>query len=136
VRNLAQRSASAASEIKSLIGASVLEVGNGSRLVGQAGSAMAVIVDEIRQVSTIIGEISAASGEQTQGIDQINQAIIGMDDATQQNAALVEEAAASAQQLRELAAELAELVAQFRLDQPGRGVRGVAGREPRLGLPA
>jgi methyl-accepting chemotaxis protein len=121
VRSLAQRSATAANEIKALIGQSVSEIGNGSRLVGQAGDAMEAIVGEISQVSTIIGEISAASGEQTQGIDQINQAIIGMDDVTQQNAALVEEAAASAQQLRELAGELAQLVATFRLDeQPAR----------------
>jgi methyl-accepting chemotaxis protein len=121
VRSLAQRSATAANEIKALIGQSVKEVGNGSRLVGQAGDAMQAIVGEISQVSTIIGEISAASGEQTQGIDQINQAIIGMDDVTQQNAALVEEAAASAQQLRELAAELAQVVSLFRLDeQPAR----------------
>jgi methyl-accepting chemotaxis protein len=135
VRNLAQRSASAANEIKALIGASVTEVGNGSRLVGQAGAAMGAIVDEIRQVGTIIGEISAASGEQTQGIDQINQAIIGMDDVTQQNAALVEEAAASAQQLRELAAELSEMVALFRLDERDGGQRAAARREPRLSLP-
>jgi methyl-accepting chemotaxis protein len=96
---------------------------------------MGSIVDEISQVSTIIGEISAASGEQTQGIDQINQAIIGMDDVTQQNAALVEEAAASAQQLRELAAELSEMVALFRLDERDGGQRAAARREPRLSLP-
>jgi methyl-accepting chemotaxis protein len=128
VRSLAQRSASAASEIKTLIGASVSEVGNGSRLVGQAGAAMEAIVGEIRQVSGIIGEISAASSEQTQGIDQINQAIMGMDDTTQQNAALVEEAAASAQSLQELARELADLVAVFRLDQHAAPV-APAGRD-------
>jgi methyl-accepting chemotaxis protein len=136
VRSLAQRSATAASEIKALIGASVLEVGNGSRLVGQAGAAMAGIVDEIREVSSIIGEISNASGEQTQGIDQINGAIIGMDDATQQNAALVEEAAASAQSLRELAAELAELVAQFRLDGAVRAGQGQGRTQPQQRLAA
>ena len=121
VRSLAQRSASAASEIKSLIGESVGEVGNGSRLVNQAGTAMEAIVGEIHQVSTIIGEISAAGAEQTQGIDQINQAVIGMDDSTQQNAALVEEAAANAQSLQELAAELAQLVAVFKLDDRAAG---------------
>ncbi|MFP5391229.1 MAG: methyl-accepting chemotaxis protein [Gammaproteobacteria bacterium] len=116
VRSLAQRSASAASEIKGLIGASVTQVGNGSRLVGQAGGAMDAIVGSISQVSTIIGEISSASAEQTQGIEQVNQAIAGMDDTTQQNAALVEEAAASTQSLQQLAHELAELVAVFRLE--------------------
>jgi methyl-accepting chemotaxis protein len=136
VRSLAQRSATAASEIKALIGDSVAEVGNGSRLVGQAGAAMEAIVGEIREVSSIIGEISNASTEQTQGIDQINQAIIGMDDVTQQNAALVEEAAASAQQLQELAGELAELVAVFRLDADASAPAGTLGREPQLRLAA
>ena len=135
VRSLAQRSATAASEIKGLIGASVTEVGNGSRLVGQAGAAMEAIVGEISQVSTIIGEISSASGEQTQGIDQINQAIIGMDDVTQQNAALVEEAAASAQSLQELSRELAELVAVFRLEDTWPGKPALS-REPSLRLAA
>jgi methyl-accepting chemotaxis protein len=135
VRSLAQRSATAASEIKGLIGASVTEVGKGSRLVGQAGAAMDAIVGEISQVSTIIGEISSASSEQTQGIDQINQAIMGMDDVTQQNAALVEEAAASAQSLQELSRELAELVAVFRLEDNWRGQEGAA-REPKLRLAA
>jgi methyl-accepting chemotaxis protein len=136
VRSLAQRSATAASEIKALIGDSVAEVGNGSRLVGQAGAAMEAIVGEIREVSSIIGEISNASTEQTQGIDQINQAIIGMDDVTQQNAALVEEAAASAQQLQELAGELAELVAVFRLDADASAPAGTLRREPQLRLAA
>ena len=125
--------------IKRLIGASVAEVGNGSRLVGQAGQAMDGIVGEIGQVSTIIGEISAASGEQTQGIDQINQAIIGMDDVTQQNAALVEEAAASAQGLQALSRELSELVALFRLEDNWRGkpvAQAAAPREERLRLAA
>jgi methyl-accepting chemotaxis protein len=128
VRTLAQRSAAAAHEIKALIGESVSEVGNGSRLVDQAGKAMDGIVGAIGQVSTIIGEISAASAEQTQGIDQVNQAVIGMDDVTQQNAALVEEAAASAQSLQELAHDLAELVAVFRLDEQQPSRRAVAGR--------
>jgi methyl-accepting chemotaxis protein len=135
VRSLAQRSATAASEIKSLIGASVAEVGKGSRLVGQAGAAMSAIVGEISQVSTIIGEISTASGEQTQGIDQINQAIMGMDDVTQQNAALVEEAAAGAQSLQALSRELAELVAVFRLEDNWKAP-AAADREPALRLAA
>jgi methyl-accepting chemotaxis protein len=135
VRSLAQRSATAASEIKQLIGASVTEVGKGSRLVGQAGAAMEAIVGEIGEVSAIIGEISSASGEQTQGIDQINQAIIGMDEVTQQNAALVEEAAASAQSLQELSRELAELVAVFRLEDNWKGKPDLA-REPALRLAA
>jgi methyl-accepting chemotaxis protein len=133
VRSLAQRSATAASEIKGLIGASVTEVGNGSRLVGQAGAAMEAIVG---QVSTIIGEISSASSEQTQGIDQINQAIMGMDDVTQQNAALVEEAAASAQQLQELSRELAELVALFRLEDNWGSKQDALPRDGRLRLAA
>jgi methyl-accepting chemotaxis protein len=127
VRTLAQRSAAAAHEIKALIGASVTEVGNGSRLVGQAGTTMEAIVGAIGQVSSIIGEISAASAEQSQGIEQVNQAVMGMDDATQQNAALVEEAAASAQSLQELARELAELVAVFRLDGQDRAPQGQHG---------
>jgi len=137
VRSLAQRSATAASEIKALIGASVNEVGNGSRLVGRAGAAMEAIVGEISQVSVIIEEISAAGTEQTQGIDQINQAIMGMDDTTQQNAALVEEAAASAQQLQELAQELASLVSVFQLDeQDAAGRASSTLREPQLRLAA
>jgi methyl-accepting chemotaxis protein len=131
VRNLAQRSAAAAQEIKTLIGESVAEVGTGSKLVGEAGAAMNGIVDSIGQVSTIISEISVASTEQTQGIDQVNQAVAGMDETTQQNAALVEEAAASAQSLQQLAHELAELVAVFRLDERARvqvAARGV--RQP------
>ena len=117
VRNLAQRSASAASEIKGLITASVAEVSAGSRLVAEAGEAMTGIVGRIDEVSAIIGDISLASNEQTQGIAQINQAVIGMDDVTQQNAALVEQAAASAQSLQEMAHALSELVGEFRLDE-------------------
>jgi methyl-accepting chemotaxis protein len=110
VRNLAQRSANAASEIKGLIKNSMGEVDAGSRLVVDAGEAMTTLVGRIDQVSVIIGEISLASVEQTQGIDQVNQAVIGMDDVTQQNAALVEQAAASAQSLQEMAHELTLLV--------------------------
>jgi methyl-accepting chemotaxis protein len=117
VRGLAQRCAGAASEIKNLIAASAQEVGAGSRQVAEAGQAMAALVGRIDQVSTIIGEIGVASAEQRQGIDQINQAVIGMDDVTQQNAALVEQAAAGAGALQEMAHDLAQLVSQFRLDE-------------------
>jgi methyl-accepting chemotaxis protein len=136
VRTLAQRSAAAAHEIKALIGDSVSEVGNGSRLVGQAGQAMDAIVGSIGQVTTIIGEISAASMEQTQGIDQVNQAVIGMDEVTQQNAALVEEAAASAQSLQELARELAELVEVFQLDERDTRTQRIAANGGTLRLAA
>ncbi len=115
VRTLAQRSAAAAKEIKTLIGDSVDKVNQGSRLVDQAGSTMGEIVDSVRRVTDIISEISAASSEQTGGIDQINLAITEMDQVTQQNAALVEEAAAAAEAMQEQAARLAQLVSVFRL---------------------
>lgn len=124
VRTLAQRSASAASEIRGLIAASLQEVNAGSRQVADAGLAMTAIVERIDQVSAIVGDISLASVEQTQGIDQINEAVIGMDDVTQQNAALVEQAAASAQSLQEMAHALTQLVSAFRLEAPGHGRAG------------
>ncbi|WP_317202119.1 methyl-accepting chemotaxis protein, partial [Janthinobacterium sp.] len=113
VRNLAQRSASAAKEIKDLIAASVANVDAGSKLVNDAGQTMGDIVDSIRRVTDIMGEISSASVEQTSGIEQINAAIAQMDDVTQQNAALVEEAAAASQSMQEQAGNLAELVGFF-----------------------
>ncbi len=113
VRNLAQRSAAAAKEIKQLIGDSVERVEAGTRLVDQAGATMTAVVDSVRRVSDVIGEISAASAEQTAGIDQINQAIMQMDTVTQQNAALVEEAAAAAAALQEQAGSLAGTVSTF-----------------------
>ncbi|TFW09283.1 chemotaxis protein [Oxalobacteraceae bacterium OM1] len=116
VRNLAQRSASAAKEIAALIGESVQQVDTGSRLVEQAGATMQDIVDSVRRVSDIIGEIAAASEEQHAGIEQVNQAIGQMDTVTQQNAALVEQAAASAAALREQAETLSRAVRVFRLD--------------------
>jgi len=132
VRNLAQRSAAAAKEIKTLIGNSVEQVEIGSRLVDQAGSTMAEIVDSVKRVTDIMGEITAASQEQTSGIDQINQAITQMDDVTQQNAALVEEAAAAAAALEEQAAALARVVGVFTIGEPGpRAV--VAALKPRTG---
>ena len=128
VRTLAQRSATAASEIKALIGASVTEVGAGSKLVRDAGTAMGGIVASIEQVRTLIHDIHIAGAEQSQGIDQINQAVIEMDNATQQNAALVEEAAAGAHSLQEMAGELAQLVSQFKLAEaaPARRLKALA----------
>ncbi|MFS2004495.1 methyl-accepting chemotaxis protein [Duganella sp. CT11-25] len=119
VRNLAQRSAAAAKEIKELIGASVGRVEAGSRLVGQAGETMGEVVASVQRVTAIIGEISVASAEQRDGIEQISIAISQMDSVTQQNAALVEEAAAAADALQQQAASLADAVSVFKLqDQP------------------
>jgi methyl-accepting chemotaxis protein-1 (serine sensor receptor) len=117
VRNLAQRSAAAAKEIKALIGDSVGRVEQGSRLVGQAGETMGEVVASVRRVTAIIGEISVASGEQRDGIEQISIAISQMDSVTQQNAALVEEAAAAADALEQQAASLAEAVSVFKLHE-------------------
>jgi methyl-accepting chemotaxis protein len=116
VRSLAQRSAAAAKEIKALIDNSVDKADAGSRLVDQAGTTMREVVDSIRRVTDIMGEISAASQEQTEGIGQVQLAVSQMDQATQQNAALVEEAAAASESLREQAAKLAQTVAVFKLD--------------------
>ncbi|KQQ93666.1 methyl-accepting chemotaxis protein [Massilia sp. Leaf139] len=119
VRNLAQRSAAAAKEIKGLIGDSVDKVGMGSMLVAEAGQTMQQVVESVRRVTDIVSEISAASAEQSTGIGQVNQAIVQMDDATQQNAALVEQAAAATESLQEQAATLVALVGEFRLEQAG-----------------
>ncbi len=116
VRNLAQRSAAAAKEIKTLIGDSVDKVDTGAALVDQAGATMDEIVDSVQRVTDIMGEITAASAEQTAGIEQINQAIAQMDQVTQQNAALVEEAAAASEAMQEQAGQLAQVVAVFKLD--------------------
>ena len=116
VRNLAQRSAAAAKEIKELIGDSVEKVEDGSKLVGEAGKTMDEIVASVKRVTDIMSEIAAASVEQSSGIDQVNKAVNQMDEVTQQNAALVEEAAAAAESLEEQAQTLADTVAQFRLD--------------------
>ncbi len=116
VRNLAQRSASAAKEIKELIGDSVSKVDAGTRLVDQAGATMEEIVQSVRRVAGIMGEISVASAEQSSGIEQIHQAISQMDQVTQQNAALVEEAASAATSLQESAAGLADRVSVFKIE--------------------
>ena len=114
VRNLAHRSASAAKEIKELIAASVANVDTGSRLVNEAGQTMGDIVDSIVRVTDIMGEITSATHEQTLGIEQINMAIAQMDEVTQQNAALVEQAAAASQSMQEQAGELAQVVSFFK----------------------
>ncbi|MBV7536971.1 MCP four helix bundle domain-containing protein [Duganella sp. sic0402] len=115
VRGLAQRSASAAKEIKQLIGRSVETVDAGSALVDQAGATMQSIEQSVQQVAQIMQQISAASSEQSTGIEQVNQAIVSIDDVTQQNAALVEEAAAAAQSMRDQADLLAQAVSVFKL---------------------
>jgi methyl-accepting chemotaxis protein-1 (serine sensor receptor) len=116
VRSLAQRSAAAAKEIKSLIGDSVEKVDTGSKLVTEAGSTMDEVVGSVKRLTDIIGEITAASDEQSAGIEQVNQAIGQMDQTTQQNAALVEEAAAAAGSLQEQAGHLERVVGVFKLD--------------------
>jgi methyl-accepting chemotaxis protein len=117
VRSLAQRSAAAAKEIKTLIGDSVEKVDAGAKLVDQAGLTMNEIVTSVRRVTDIISEITAASHEQTAGIEQINQSIIQMDDVTQQNAALVEQAASAAASMQEQARNLSQVVSVFKLTQ-------------------
>ncbi len=126
VRSLAQRSAAAASEIKTLIGSSVQAVDGGVRHVEDAGAAMQEIVASVQRVGDIIGEISAAAKEQAVGIGDANQSVGEIDRMTQQNAALVEESAAAAASLREQAARLSQVVQQFRLGEAG-GVQGPKG---------
>ena len=119
VRTLAQRSASAAKEIKGLIDDSVAKVDTGAKLVDNAGATMDEVVASVRRVTDIMGEISSASLEQTSGIEQINMAVVQMDQVTQQNASLVEEAAAAAESLQDQAAKLARLVAVFKVGDQG-----------------
>jgi methyl-accepting chemotaxis protein len=121
VRNLAQRSANAAKEIKELINDSVNKVYTGSKQVDQAGATMSEIVQAVKRVTDIMSEIAAASNEQSAGIEQVNQAIIQMDEVTQQNAALVEEAAAAAEAMQEQAEELMKAVSTFKLDEARAG---------------
>ncbi len=115
VRSLAQRSAEAAREIKTLIGTSVGKVQDGTRLVQDAGRTMTEIVASVQRVSDVIGEIAQATGEQSQGLSQINLAVVELDDMTQRNAALVEQSAAAAQSLSEQAQHLADMVSRFEL---------------------
>jgi methyl-accepting chemotaxis protein len=120
VRALAQRSSAAAKEIKSLIDTSVAQVNAGSGLVDEAGATMQKIISAVSRVTDIMGEIAAASDEQSKGIDQVGQAVTQMDEVTQQNAALVEQAAAAAQSLDDQAAKLHEAVSVFRLQDGAR----------------
>jgi len=116
VRSLAGRSAAAAKEIKGLIGASVEKVEGGAKLVADAGATMNEIVNSVKRVSDIIGEITAASAEQSEGIGQVNSSVSQLDQMTQQNAALVEQSAAAAESLKAQATSLAQVVSTFRLD--------------------
>jgi methyl-accepting chemotaxis protein len=140
VRNLAQRSAAAAKEIKTLIGDSVEKVDNGSRLVDEAGQTMGLIVTSIRQVADIMGEITAATQEQSSGIEEVNNAMAEMDEMTQQNAALVEQAAAAAESMEEQAQRLAAAVSKFKLADDGqrqsRAMLRAAPPPPALARPA
>ncbi|MGH8778446.1 methyl-accepting chemotaxis protein [Paraburkholderia sp.] len=120
VRSLAQRSSAAAKEIKELIDTSVERVQSGSALVDDAGRTMTEIIGAVQRVTDIMGEIAAASGEQSGGIDQVARAVTQMDEVTQQNAALVEEAAAAAQSLEDQAGKLRQAVAVFQLDDTGQ----------------
>jgi methyl-accepting chemotaxis protein len=126
VRNLAQRSAAAAKEIKTLIGDSVDKIGRGSKLVGQAGETMEEVVASVKRVTDIMSDIASASAEQSAGIEQVNLSIIEMDGMTQQNAALVEEAAAAFQSLQDQAAELQRVVSIFKLAEGEEQVADVA----------
>jgi methyl-accepting chemotaxis protein len=135
VRNLAQRSAAAAKEIKALIGDSVAKVDTGSRLVDEAGKTMAEVVASIARVTSIMNEITTASDEQRDGIEQVNMAITQMDSVTQQNAALVEEAAAAAASMQDQAARLSEVVGVFKLNQLA-APRAAAPRQPVAARPA
>jgi methyl-accepting chemotaxis protein len=143
VRNLAQRSAAAAKDIKALITDSVEKVGSGSALVNEAGATMGEIVTSVRRVTDIISEISSAGREQEIGIEQINTAVAEMDNVTQQNAALVEQAAAASQAMQEQAVKLAEMVAVFQVSggsaaprAPVRVPVAAAPAAPTLKLPA
>ncbi|GFO64888.1 methyl-accepting chemotaxis protein [Geomonas paludis] len=132
VRSLAQRSAAAAKEIKALIEDSVSKVQDGSRLVEEAGRTTQDIVTSIKRVTDIMAEISAASLEQSSGIEQVNTAITQMDDVTQQNAALVEEAAAAAESLEDQAQQLVAVVARFTLEQGNKSAPPAAAEKRKL----
>ncbi|MES2076239.1 MAG: methyl-accepting chemotaxis protein [Pseudomonadota bacterium] len=138
VRNLAQRSAGAAKEIKALIGDSVEQVDIGARLVQQAGATMGEVVASVKRVTDIMGEITSASSEQSIGIDQVNVAIAQMDQVTQQNAALVEQAAAAAASMQEQAAGLAQAASMFKLghDMGSGGLAALAAAPQRRAVPA
>jgi methyl-accepting chemotaxis protein len=128
VRNLAQRSAAAAKEIKTLIGDSVDKVDAGTKQVAHAGTTMGEIVTAVKRVTDIMVEIVAASDEQSSGIEEVNHAIVQMDNVTQQNAALVEEASAAAESMQEQAKDLYEAVSVFKLESGKQGTRAVAAK--------
>ena len=135
VRSLAQRSATAAKEIKQLIEDSTGKVADGAKLAEQAGRTMGEMVASVQRVTDIMAEISAASQEQAAGIEQVNQTIVQMDETTQQNAALVEEASAAARSMEEQAAGLAQAIAVFRLENGAGAVQAVAAAQtPRRAL--
>jgi methyl-accepting chemotaxis protein len=134
VRNLAQRSAAAAKEIKVLIDQSVHNIQLGTELVEQAGATMSTLVGNVHQVTTIVGEIAVASREQSEGIDQVNTAIVQMDQVTQQNAALVEEAAAATQSLQDQADELTQTVSIFKIGADAAGAAAPARQAERQHL--
>jgi len=134
VRSLAGRSAEAAKEIKTLIGASVERVEHGSALVDKAGTTMTEVVSSIRRVTDIMGEISAASNEQSLGVSQVGEAVGQMDQATQQNAALVEQMAAAASSLKSQANDLVQVVAAFKLGANEQTV-GVSRAQVRSTIP-
>ncbi|EIL92360.1 Cache sensor-containing methyl-accepting chemotaxis sensory transducer [Rhodanobacter fulvus Jip2] len=131
VRNLSQRSAAAAKEIKGLISESVRRVEAGSVLVDESGAALTGIVDSVKKVTDIVAEIAAASQEQSSGIDQVNRAVMQMDEVTQQNAALVEEASAAARAMQEQANELQRQMTFFRLGEPATAASVSAAPRPR-----
>jgi methyl-accepting chemotaxis protein len=135
VRNLAQRSAAAAKEIKGLIGSSVERVDAGARLVDEAGSTMDEIVSSVKRVTDIMAEISSASAEQSAGIEHVNSAIGRMDEATRQNATLVEQASAAAASLNDEAATLAQVVSVFKMEQQAGRIVVSAPQRPRVALP-
>jgi methyl-accepting chemotaxis protein len=136
VRNLAQRSAAAAKEIKTLIGDSVEKVERGSKLVGQAGVTMEEVVSSVKRVTDIMSEIANASAEQSAGIEQVNLSIIEMDSMTQQNASLVEEAAAAAQSLQDQAGELGRVVSIFKLSEDEEQYQPHVPQATALAMPA
>jgi uncharacterized phage infection (PIP) family protein YhgE len=136
VRSLAQRSAGAAKEIKTLIGDTVDQIATGSALVDSAGKTMAEIVTSVKRVTDIMGEISAASAEQSSGIEQVNATVTQMDEVTQQNAALVEEATASARALEDQAGTLADSVSRFRLSSNAQAASPRATTPSRNSSPA
>ena len=136
VRNLAQRSAAAAKDIKQLINTSVVQVDAGTRLVGTAGGKMEEIVAGIASVTDIMAQIAQASSEQSRGIEQVRDAIVQMDGVTQQNAALVEEAAAAAEAMRDQTGQLLAVVRQFQLPATGAPVAAPAARQRSLSAPA